>query len=207
MEKDVKVSELAQIWGVSVPTTWNRIRKEGLETFLKKDENGKEVNYIKVSEVIVKKYINNLNNSPNEVNNNGYYEEVLRDNNVNEIQKNNNDSISASELFDKLTTLNNEYNDRLERLNNELLISERQRLLLEDKAGREGLYLNQINELKDHNNRLLSVNKRLFITLIVLITILITIITTISIVNNHTNEENTKKIPAQQEELAKPVKK
>ena len=47
MEKELKIAELSALWGVSVPTTWNRIRKEGLQTFIKKNENNKEVNYVK----------------------------------------------------------------------------------------------------------------------------------------------------------------
>ena len=38
-EKELKIAELAELWGVSVPTTWNRIKKEGLITFKKKDKN------------------------------------------------------------------------------------------------------------------------------------------------------------------------
>lgn len=210
MEREVKVAELAQIWGVSVPTTWNRIRKEGLETFLKKDENGKEINYISVSDEVIKKYVNNVDNNVNNRSYNGYYEELLTDNNVNEGVKTDrsteNNTISAGELFDRLTTLNKEYNDRLERLNNELLTSEKQRLLLEDKAGREGLYLKEINELKNDNERLINNNKKLFTTLLIIITILITSVISMLIFSN-SDSINTKKNPAQQEEPTEPVKK
>lgn len=206
MEKEVKVSELAAIWGVSVPTTWNRIRKEGLETFKKKDENGKEINYIYVSEEVIKKYINNVYNNVNEVNNNGYYEDMLSDNKVNNALLSSNNYLSSSDLFDKLTTLNNEYNDRLERLNNELITSEKQRLLLEDKAGREGLYLKEINELKTDNERLKTRNKTLFTVLTVILTVLITVLITLIIVNNIQSEKNAQKNPAQQEVIQTSVK-
>ena len=205
MKKELKVSELAAIWGVSVPTTWNRIRKEGLETFKKKNENGKEINYIIISDDIIDKYVINLNNNVNEVYNNGYYEDLLSENKVNNPPKNNNNSISASELFDRLTTLNNEYNDRIERLNNELLTSEKQRLLLEDKASREGLYLKEINELKTDNEKLINRNKWMLITLITLITLIITVIITLTIVNNHSKTQDIKKEHAPQEVLQNPV--
>ena len=69
MEKCLKVAELATIWGVSVPTTWNRVPKEGLETVIKKDENGKDINYINITDDIINKYINNVVNNQNNINN------------------------------------------------------------------------------------------------------------------------------------------
>lgn len=207
MEKCLKVAELAAVWEVSVPTTWNRIRKEGLETVIKKDENGKEINYINVSDEIINKYVNNLVNNDNNDINNGYYEDMLSNNNpINNI-KSNNSALSASELFDKLTTLNNEYNDRLERLNNELLTSEKQKLLLEDKAGREGLYLKEIDDLKTHNEQLKTHNKTLITILTVILTVLITLFITFIVINNNLSENSAEKNPAQQTEVAKPVKK
>ena len=53
-EKELKISELANIWAVSVPTTWNRVRKEDLKTVKKIDENRKEVNYVIISDKIIK---------------------------------------------------------------------------------------------------------------------------------------------------------
>lgn len=210
MEKCLKVAELATLWGVSVPTTWNRVRKEGLETIIKKDENGKDINYINIPDEILNKYINNPVNNQNNVNNNVYYEDLLSNNNINNSSQSNNNNLSSSELFDKLVTLNNEYNDRLEQLNKELITSEKQRLLLEDKASREGLYLKEINELKKDNEKLKTRNKTLFTVLTVIITVLITACVMLFIVNNIKSDSDIKKEPAQQEILknpAKPVKK
>ena len=111
MEKELKIAELASIWGVSVPTTWNRVRKEGLSTIKKFDENRKEVAYVVISDNILNKYIITVNNNDN----NRFYEDMLTDNNVNNNINNNvnnrpeayTNSISVNELFDKLTTLNN----------------------------------------------------------------------------------------------------
>ena len=206
MEKCLKVAELATIWGVSVPTTWNRVRKEGLETVIKKDENGKDINYINISDEIINKFLNNPVNNQNNVNNNVYYEDLLSNNNVNNSSISNNNNISSSELFDKLVTLNNEYNDRLEQLNKQLLTSEKQILLLEDKASREGLYLNEINELKKDNEKLKTHNKTLFTVLTVIITVLITVCVMLFIVNNIKSNQDIKKEPAQQEVVQNPVK-
>ena len=78
-EKELKIAELATVWGVSVPATWNRVRKEGLKTVKKIDENRKEVTYVIVSEEIVNKYLSAVNNGIN----NRYYEELLTSNNIN----------------------------------------------------------------------------------------------------------------------------
>ena len=173
MEKELKIAELASIWGVSVPTTWNRVRKEGLSTIKKFDENRKEVAYVIISDNILNKYIITINNNDN----NRYYEEMLTNNNVNNNINNNinnhaeahNNSISVNELFDKLTTLNNQYNERLERVNNELTMYKSKSLLLEDKAGREGYYLKEIDTLKTDNKNLNNDNKRLLKWLLTII--------------------------------------
>lgn len=204
MEKELKIAELASYWGVSVPTTWNRVRKEGLSTIKKIDENRKEVAYVIISENILNKYIITVNNNDN----NGFYEDMLMDNNINNNVNNhvetNNNLISASELFDKLTTLNNEYNDRLERINNELINYKGRNLLLEDKAGREGMYLNEINTLKTDNKRLL---KGLLTSIIIFI---ITFISLIAFVCYHMALNPTKPVVPEvenvQQEVLQPVK-
>ena len=77
MEKELKIAELASILGVSIPTTWNRIRKDGLKTVKKLDENRKEITYVIVSDDYAEKYINNVINNVNNVVNNGNYEDLL----------------------------------------------------------------------------------------------------------------------------------
>lgn len=174
MEKELKIAELATIWGVSVPTAWNRIRKEGLTTFIKKNESNKDVNYVKVSDEVINLYTINDVNNVNNPNNNGYYEDLLINNNVNNPQNQINKDFSLEDIKDVINTItnvNNDYNNRLETLTNRLINAESKQLLLEDKANREGLYINEINELKKDNNRY-----KLFIKL------LITVITTLLIV-------------------------
>lgn len=198
-EKELKISELANIWAVSVPTTWNRVRKEDLKTVKKVDENRKEVNYVVISDEIINKYVLTVNNNVNNHN----YEDILTDNNINENVNNNlkygNGSISASEMFDKLSTLNKEYNDRLERVNEELMSYKSKSLLLEDKAGREGFYINEINTLKKDNNLLL---KGLIILLIMFI---ITFVSLVSIVLYHKAIEGNKEVSTTVENVSNPV--
>lgn len=198
-EKELKISELANIWAVSVPTTWNRVRKEDLKTVKKVDENRKEVNYVVISDEIINKYVLTVNNNVNNHN----YEDILMDNNVNENINNNlkygNDNISASEMFDKLSTLNKEYNDRLERVNEELITYKSKTLLLEDKAGREGFYINEINTLKKDNNLLLKG----LITLLIMF--IITLISLIAVVLYHKAIEDNKEIITTVENVSNPI--
>lgn len=198
-EKELKISELANIWAVSVPTTWNRVRKEDLKTVKKVDENRKEVNYVVISDEIINKYVLTVNNNVNNHN----YEDILTDNNINENVNNNlkygNDSISASEMFDKLSTLNKEYNDRLERVNEELMSYKSKSLLLEDKAGREGFYINEINTLKKDNNLLLKG----LITLLIMF--IITFVSLVSIVLYHKAIEGNKEVSTTVENVSNPV--
>lgn len=198
-EKELKISELANIWAVSVPTTWNRVRKEDLKTVKKVDENRKEVNYVVISDEIINKYILTVNSNVNNHN----YEDILTDNNINENVNNNlkygNDSISASEMFDKLSILNKEYNDRLERVNEELMSYKSKSLLLEDKAGREGFYINEINTLKKDNNLLLKG----LITLLIMF--IITFVSLVSIVLYHKAIEGNKEVSTTVKNVSNPV--
>lgn len=183
MYKELKISELASIWGTSVPTTWNRIRKEGLITFKKKDENNKEVNFVTISEDILNKYINNVNNLDNNLN----YEDMLNVNNVNNNVDNlkieqeqafNKDDIK--DIINTITTVNNDYNDRLKTLTDRLINAESKQLLLEDAKHREGYYINEINELKKEN-KLNKLYNKVFIAIITVlicgITYCVTVIT------------------------------
>lgn len=198
-EKELKISELANIWAVSVPTTWNRVRKEDLKTVKKVDENRKEVNYVIISDEIINKYVLTVNNNVNNHN----YEDMLTDNNINENVNNNlkygNDNISASEMFDKLSTLNKEYNDRLERVNEELITYKSKTLLLEDKANREGFYINEINTLKKDNNLLLKG----LITLLIMF--IITFVSLIAVVLYHKAIEGNKEVSTTVENVSNPV--
>lgn len=200
MEKELKIAELAALWGVSVPTTWNRIRKEGLTTFIKKNESNKEVNYVKVSDEIINQYVINDNNNVNNIVNNGYYEDMLTNNNVYDNVKNPKMLVNAEytkgdlkELITTITTVNNDYNDRLETLTNRLITAESKQLLLEDKASREGLYINEINDLKKDNNRYKLLNKRLITVIVTLLIVIVGYITFTIGVNNSKPDADIKK--------------
>lgn len=215
MEKELKVSELAKIWGVSVPTVWNRITKMGLKTIIKKSETNKDINYVYISEEQIKSFnINVINNDVN-LNNNGYYKELLTDNNVNNDVINADYSIntsnSDSNIIKDLINFNNDYNERLasvyetfnnrlETLNKELITYKEKVPLLEDRAGREGLYLNEIDDLKKELKIKNNFNKLLLTLIIVLTMVIITAVTYFITVNNLQKNIETKtpeKIEAQ----------
>lgn len=194
MEKCLKVAELATIWGVSVPTTWNRVRKEGLETVIKKDENGKDINYINISDEVINKYINNPVNNQNNVNNNGYYEEMLNNNNVNNSQSevidadytmlHNND---VKNLYDRYLTDTNDYKNELISVYKELTEVKSRALLVDMSQEAKSKLEKELEELKTDNKKLLNRNKWLFTLLITLISVLLTITITLVIVNNKVN--------------------
>lgn len=196
MQKELKISELASIWSTSVPTTWNRIRKEGLITFKKKDENNKEVNFVSISEDVLNKYINNVNNPDNNV----YYEDMLNVNNVNNNVENvktkqeqafNKEDIK--DIINTITNVNNDYNDRLKTLTDELITYKSKTLLLEDAKGREGYYINEINELKKENNRNKLYNKVFIIVITVLICVITYCVTVMAVSHNEENSATVSK--------------
>ena len=216
MEKELKIAELSALWGVSVPTTWNRIRKEGLQTFIKKNENNKEVNYVRVSDDVINQYVINDNNNVSNTVNNGYYEDMLINNNGNNIVKNPQTQVNKDysredlqELITTITSVNESYNNRIETLTNRLITAESKQLLLEDKANREGMYINEINGLKKENNRFKLYNNLLItviVTLIIVITGYITFNIGLSTIRDNRNIESTKKEQMQNPAPA-PVKK
>lgn len=214
MEKCLKVAELAIIWGVSVPTTWNRVRKEGLETIIKKDENGKDINYINITDEIINKYINNPVNNQNNVNNNGYYEDMLSRDKVN---NSSNDVIDADytmvnnndikNLYDRYLTDTNDYKNELISVYKELSEVKSQALLVDMSNQVKDRLEAEIKILKTDNKKLINRNKWLFTVLITLISVLITVSVTLLIVNNASKTQDIKKEHAQQENLVQHAQK
>lgn len=211
MNKELKISELANIWGTSVPTTWNRIRKEGLTTFKKKDENNKEVNFVSISEEILNNYINNINNPDNNV----YYEDMLKVNNVVNSEKQATKGFNSEDIKDiitTITTVNNDYNDRLKTLTDELITYKSKTLLLEDAKGREGYYINEISELKKENNRSKLYNKIFIAVITVLICVITYCVTIMTVSKNVQVEPESEQVSVQVEQpkaqpISKPIQK
>lgn len=107
-------------------------------------------------------------------------------------EKTNNINNFDDDMLERLITVNNEFNNRYEQkitelieVHNELAEVKGRQLLLEDKAGREGLYLNEINGLKKDNNRLHQVIYGLVTLLVILLLGLTGYITYTVTVNYH----------------------
>lgn len=201
MKKKVSVSEFAAEVGTTAKTIYERIKKnselplnEQLETVNEKVK-GREVTLINTDTEQIELY-KNIYGKENVINSE-YYETLTDinslkpDNNVIENVKINDNNNFAPDLFERLTTLNNEYNNRIDTVRNELFTvqkqlmeSEKRTLLLEDRAGREGFYLNEI----DTRDKEIKNQKRLIIFLItvsiLLLTLIITFLTYFITVNN-----------------------
>ena len=217
MKKKVSVSEFAAEVGTTAKTIYERIKKnselplnEQLETVNEKVK-GREVTLINTDTEQIELY-KNIYGKENVINSE-YYETLTDinslkpDNNVIENVKINDNNNFAPDLFERLTTLNNEYNNRIDTVRNELFTvqkqlmeSEKRTLLLEDRAGREGLYLNEIDDLKKELKIKNNFNKLLLTLIIVLTMVIITAVTYFITVNNMQKNIETKtpeKIEAQ----------
>jgi hypothetical protein len=194
MEKKFTVADFAALVGTTSKTIYQKIDNydnlpvnEQLTT-VKDRVKGREITLIVTSDEQIAYYKNLY--SKDTVNGCNYYENVTNFNGeipVNENQntvRNNNFNTSSVDAFDKLMTLNETYLNRIESVTNELMEYKSKQLLLEDKAGKEGLYIKEINELKTDNEKLKTSNKRLLIVLTVIISVLLTVLITLLIVNN-----------------------
>lgn len=185
MQRELKIAELASIWSVSVPTTWNRIKKNNLTTFIKKDENNKEVNYVRISEEKLNEYIINVKNNDKK----GYYEDMLNvdndNNNVIDAEYTKQDKAERqniiADVFNSLNDVYKAHNEEIKTVYNELTNYKSKVLLLEDKAGREGLYLQKIKDFEAENNTLKKDNNILLKWLITVIILAILIIAALGV--------------------------
>lgn len=139
-----KISELAQLWGCSVPTVHKRVEKEGYKTIQAPDEQNKMVKYVIIDEVE-----NNVNNVENHNKNDDVIDvEPISDS-------------SANKFVEALMTLTREHDKIIDRKNEELAKYQASALLLEDKKYTEGLLIEDNKELKQKNRELEREQKNL----------------------------------------------
>lgn len=214
MEKKFSVADFATLVGTTSKTIYQKIDNydnlpvnEQLTT-VKEKVKGREITFIKTTEEQIAWYQNLY--GKNTVNEGEYYENVTNNNSSLQVNngvkssENNYNKKNDADIFERLMTLNETYLNRIETVTNELMEYKSKALLLEDKAGREGLYLKEINELKTDNEKLKTRNKTLFTVLTVLITVLVTVLITVLTVNNTPQDQSIKKEPAQIEQVQKP---
>ncbi len=213
MERKLKFSEFAELIGTTAKTVYKMEEREEIITVIEK-VNNRPTRLVITNDEQIKHFKTIYSKSPFTT---GNYEENVTINN--ESMNNNNPSQSANnnefvqEMFEKIVILNEEYNNRIEKLNNELIDSKSKLLLLEDKANREGLYLKEINELKIENNQLkISKSKSLNILVTVIIVLLMVVVGLItynvatSTKKERTQQEITKPVPVETVTSNKPVK-
>ena len=183
----MNVADFAALVGTSTKTIYEKINNSGelppIEQLITVNEKvkGRTIKLIVTNSEQIEHYKNLYGNK--QVINGEYYENVTVNNlnkPVNEIQetvKSINNNGFNGDMFERLITVNNEFNNRIEQLTNRVIAAESKQLLLEDKASREGIYINEINELKRVNNRYQLFNKGLITVIIVLLIVIIGYIT------------------------------
>jgi hypothetical protein len=176
MERKLKVSEFAELIGITSKTVYKMESRGEIKT-VNERVNNRLTTIVVTNDEEIQKFRLSYSKSPF---NNSNYEEFVTNNN--ESMNNNNSSQTApnnefiQEIFEKIVILNEEYNNRIEKLNNELIDSKSKLLLLEDRAGKEGLYLKEINELKAENEQLKTSKSRSLNALVTVIVILLMVV-------------------------------
>lgn len=173
MEKKLKIAEFAALIGVTAKTVYKMVDREEIKTVNEK-VNNRLITLVVTNDAEIENFKNIYGKSPV---NNGNYEDILTDSveslNDNIHSQNSRNDISASEVLDKIIQINKEYNNELKRVNEELVNTKAQMLFLEDKASREGLYLQEIKELKTENEQLKTGNRKTLYALLTVIVILL----------------------------------
>ena len=176
MEKKLKISEFADLIGVTAKTVYKMVEREELKTVNEK-VNNRLITLVITNDAEIESFKNMYGKLPV---NNGNCEDILTDTNTtvnynNPSQISNNEAFT-SEMLDKIIQINKEYNNELKRVNEELVSTKAQMLFLEDKASREGMYLNEINGLKTENNQLKKSKEKLTYTLVTVIVLLLLVL-------------------------------
>lgn len=196
MEKKLKISEFADLIGVTAKTVYKMVEREELKTVNEK-VNNRLITLVITNDAEIESFKNMYGKLPV---NNSNCEDILTDTNStvnynNPSQTSNNEAFT-SEVLDKIIQINKEYNNELKRVNEELVNTKAQMLFLEDKASREGMYLNEINGLKTENNQLKKSKEKLTYTLVTVIVLLLLVLVGYFTYNIATSE---KKEHAQEE--------
>ena len=217
MKEKLSVAEFATLVGTTAKTIYGRISNNGnlpineqLETVNEKIK-GREVTLILTDTEQINLYKQIY--GKNIVNDGEYYENVTVNNgfksvnNVNEPVKNNDNNAFNQTVIEQLLNVNNDYNNRIERLTNELITAKQTQLLLEYKADREGTYIAEINELKgkveevtnSKDKVINSKNKLIKVLITLIITLLMVIITSLTVFITVNNIQNPQAEPPQSE--------
>lgn len=213
MEKKLKISEFAELIGVTAKTAY-KMESRGEITTVSEKVNNRLTTLVITNDDQIKQFRSIYSKSPF---GNGNCEDMLTDNyetlnNHDSSQSANNNEL-IQDMFERIITINDEYNNRIAKLNEELVNSKSRMMLLEDKAGREGLYIKEINELKTENNRLKTdktkVANQLTMVVVVLLMVVVGLVTyNVAIVtkNEQTEQEIANPAPVEVVTTNKTVK-
>lgn len=204
MERKLKVSEFAELVGITSKTVY-KMESRGEITTVNERVNNRPTTLVVTNDEQINHFKSVYSKAPFAT---GNYEENVTINNdsmnCNNPSQTANNNEFIQEMFEKIVILNVEYNNRIEKLNNELIDSKSKLLLLEDKAGREGMYLAEINTLKTENNQLKTdktkVANQLVAVIIVLLMVVVGLITynvATSTKKEHTQQEINKPVPVE----------
>lgn len=176
MERKLKFSEFAELIGTTAKTVYKMEERNEIITVIEK-VNNRPTRLVITNDDQIKHFKTIYSKSPFTT---GNYEDNVTINNDsmncnNPSQTANNNEV-VQEMFEKMLVMNQEYNNRIEKLNEELVTSKSQLLLLEDKANREGLYLAEINTLKTENEQLRTSKSKSLNILVTVIVILLMVV-------------------------------
>lgn len=214
MERKMNVADFATLVGTTSKTIYQKIASynelpvnEQLIT-VKEKVRGREVALIVTNDEQINFYKTLYGKST--VTNGEYYETLTESDSlkpVNNVQKPGTyfqepiktitNQYFDIDIWNEFVTVNNEHNERYEQkiteliaVSNELAEVKGRQLLLEDKAGREGLYIKEINELKESKEKLSTLNERLKYVIIGLAFVLFGLIMYLIMVNNLSQRVN-----------------
>lgn len=196
MEMKLKFAEFAELIGTTAKTVYKMEEREEIITVTEK-VNNRPTRLVVTNNEQINHFRNVYSKSPVNV---GNCEDIVTNNyasmNVNNSSQSTNNNEVVQEIFDKMVTMNEQYNNRIAKLNEELIDSKSKLLFLEDKANREGLYLKEINELKTENNKLKTNKAKVINLLVAVIVVLLMVIVGFVTFNVATSEKQSQKEPA-----------
>ena len=194
MEMKLKFAEFAELIGTTAKTVYKMEEREEIVTVTEK-VNNRPTRLVVTNNEQINHFKNVYSKSPVNV---GNYEDIVTNNNqsmnVNNTSQITNNNDVMQEMFEKIVTMNEQYNNRIAKLNEELIDSKSKLLLLEDKAGREGLYLKEINELKTENRELKTNKTKVINLLVAVIVVLSMVIVGFITFNIATSEKQSKAV-------------
>ena len=193
MEMKLKFAEFAELIGTTAKTVYKMEEREEIITVTEK-VNNRPTRLVVTNSEQINHFKNVYSKSPVNI---GNCEDIVTNNNqsmnVNNTSQITNNNDVMQEMFEKIVTMNEQYNNRIAKLNEELIDSKSKLLYLEDKAGREGYYLQEINELKTENKEL-KTSKTKVINLLVAVIVILSMVIVAFITFNIATAEKQKQM-------------